>query len=221
MKLRFLYDLQKDVVNYKIASRSVNNPTPTNMQARYIAEYGEIFDDMKLETFITGYIAEQKIDMANEISHIEDAWRPIEQAFILRMEKMFGIAGRLDDVRVFLTTDTRCAYNIDEGFFFASVSKPFQNRTIMHELFHFWTWWVFREEVEGGRMTMQCYNDVKESLTELLNIEYKDLLREAHDDGYPQHKEMRAVVRKTWEETQDIKKVFAGASRLCSGAHLA
>ena len=85
----------------------------------------------------------------------------------------------------------------------------------MHELLHFWTWWVFYDEVESGRMTKECYNDVKESLTELLNIEFRDLLDGAHDDGYPQHQEMRAIVGKTWVQTRDIKQVFEATAKLC------
>jgi len=182
------------------------------MQALYIAEYGTGFTDRELETFITKYIATQKLSLSDETERIENAWRPLEQEFLKRVEFVFGIKNSLDTVQVFLTTDTRCSYNIEHGYFFVSVSRPFQNKTIMHELLHFWTWWKFHEEVESKRMTDQHYNDVKESLTELLNIEFGDLLGEAHDDGYPQHQKMREIVRQTWLETKDIRKVFAAAS---------
>ena len=215
MNLQFQYDLQKDIRNYQIASQSKNNKQPTKMQALYVAEYGETFEDKKLATFITRYIAEQKLDISREIEKINNAWRSIEQECLKKIESIFGIICPLDIVRVFLTTDTRCSYNIEQGYFFVSVSKSFPNKTILHELLHFWTWWVFREKVTSGRMTKGCYNDVKESLTELLNVEFQDVLDGAHDDGYPQHQEMRAIVHKTWVETRDIKKVFTAASKLC------
>ncbi|MFA4954951.1 MAG: hypothetical protein WC641_06580 [Patescibacteria group bacterium] len=215
MELRFQYDLNKDIENYKIASQSVNNKTPTKMQSRYTAEYGEVFEDRNLESFITEYIAEQKLDMSQEAERIKAAWEPIKPEFLKRVEAMFALESPFEVIHVFLTTDGRCSYDIEHGYFFVSVSRPFQNKTIMHELLHFWTWLVFHEEVESRRMTKECYNDVKESLTELLNIEFQDLLGDAHDDGYPQHQELRAAVGKTWTETKDIKKTFEVTSRLC------
>lgn len=191
---------------------------PTKMQSLYIAQYGDAFEDRKLEAFITTYISEQGLIMPAEAERIRMSWRVIEQEFLKRVEQIFGITCPLDVVRVYLTTDGRCSYHTEQGYFFVSVTRPYQNRTIMHELFHFWTWWVFHEEVESGRMTKEQYNDVKESLTELVNVECSDLLGDVHDDGYPQHQEIRAVVRKTWIETKDIKRVFEVATKLVLSA---
>lgn len=212
MDLHFSYNLQKDIENYQKASQSENNRKPTRMQALYIAEQGEIFEERKLEVFITTYVDKQKLDLVSVTEQIKTAWQPYQQEFLKRVGSMFGIASPLEAIQVFLTTDTRCSYNIAQGYFFVSVSRPFQNKTIMHELLHFWTWWKFHEEVESKRMTELCYNDVKESLTELLNVEFGDLLGEVHDDGYPQHKKMREIVRRTWLEKKDIREVFAVAS---------
>lgn len=212
MNLHFSYDLQKDIENCHKASQSENNRKPTRMQALYIAEQGETFEEKKMEAFITAYVDKQKLDLATVTNRIKTAWQPHQQEFLKRIEAIFGVTSPLDIIRVFLTTDTRCSYNIEQGYFFVSVSRPFQNKTIMHELLHFWTWWKFHEEVESKRMTELCYNDVKESLTELLNVEFGDLLGEAHDDGYPQHQKMRDIVKRTWLETKDISEVFAAAS---------
>lgn len=212
MKLHFSYDLQKDIENYQKASQSENNRKPTRMQTLYIAEQGESFEEKKLEAFITAYVDKQKLDLVAITEQIKTAWQPYQQEFLKRIESMFGISSPLDVIQVFLTTDTRCSYNIEQGYFFVSVSRPFQNKTIMHELLHFWTWWKFHEEVESKRITDRHYNDVKESLTELLNVEFGDLLGEAHDDGYPQHQKMREIVKQTWLETKDIREVFAVAS---------
>lgn len=212
MKLHFSYNLQKDIENYQKASQSENNRKPTRMQALYIAEQGEIFEEKKLEAFITTYVDKQKLDLGVVADQIKTAWQPHQQEFLKKVEAIFGVTSPLDIIRVFLTTDTRCSYNIEQGYFFVSVSRPFQNKTIMHELLHFWTWWKFHEEVKSKRITDQHYNDVKESLTELLNVEFGDLLGEAQDDGYPQHQKMREIVRQTWLETKDIRKVFAAAS---------
>ncbi len=77
----------------------------------------------------------------------------------------------------------------------------------MHELLHFYTWHVFHDDFITSGKTEAQYNDIKESLTELLNIEFIDLMEGAHDDGYPQHAEMREKVKNLWNETKDIRKV--------------
>jgi len=215
MKLSFSYDLRKDIENYKRASQSTNHRMPTEIEARYVAEYGKGFEDQKLESLISKYVAEQGLDLSIQTEKIEKEWLPIEQEFFKRVEQIFGITSPLGKIQVFLTTDSRCSYNIEKGYFFVSASRPFQNRTIMHELLHFWTWWKFHQEVESGRITKESYNGVKESLTELLNVEFLDLLGGVRDGGYPQHQELRAVVNKTWVETRDIEKVFKIVSKLC------
>ncbi len=215
MELLFSYDLQKDIENYKRASRSTNSRTPTEMETRYRAEYGSEFEDHKLEAFVSQLIVEQGLDLSIQTKLISAAWQPIEVEFFKRVELIFGISSPLDQIKVFLTTDSRCSYNIDHGYFFVCASRPFQNRTIMHELLHFWTWWKFHLEVESGRMTKECYNDVKESLTELLNVEFQDLLDGARDGGYPQHQKLRIVINKTWLKEKDINLVFEAASKFC------
>ena len=50
------------------------------------------------------------------------------------------------------------------------------------------------------------YYDFKESLTEILNLEFKDLL-DIEDKGYVEHKELRKKVKKLWLEHRDIKKI--------------
>lgn len=207
MRIIFAYDIEKDAENYIIASKSVNNKQPTVMQATYIAECGHIFNIKTLILFIEKYIKNNQLDMAKEALNIEKAWETIENEFFKRIKELFGMDYPKNIIHAYLTTDTRCSYNIDHGLFFVSAIKQKHNKTIMHELMHFWTWHRFQEEVRNGNLTELQYNNVKEALTELLNIVFSDLL-DSIDMGYPQHKNMRRTVRETWERTHDIKQTF-------------
>jgi hypothetical protein len=79
---------------------------------------------------------------------------------------------------------------------------------IMHELWHFYTWQglgVNQEEILGP----QKYNDIKEALTGLLNVECRDLLTEDMTDaGYPQHQDLRKQILKYWEKDRNIKNLW-------------
>ena len=52
------------------------------------------------------------------------------------------------------------------------------------------------------------YNDIKESLTELLNLEFSDLMNGKRDEGYLQHQDMRAEIQKMWLVQKDIKVII-------------
>ncbi len=78
----------------------------------------------------------------------------------------------------------------------------------MHEYWHLYTWYKFGVIWEE-KLGKQKYNDIKESLTVLLNIECKDLFPENKKDiGYPQHQELREKIIKIWNETKDIDKLW-------------
>jgi len=81
------------------------------------------------------------------------------------------------------------------------------NRNIAHELLHFYTWYAFSEELEKKGVSKEKYNDVKESLTEVLNTDFSDLLREI-DTGYPQHHDLRIQVKHMRGMGKSIKDIF-------------
>jgi hypothetical protein len=84
----------------------------------------------------------------------------------------------------------------------------------MHELLHFYTWHALHDDLIAVGIDENQYNDIKESLTILLNTEFADLMDGAQDDGYPQHAEMRQKVQELWRSSKDIRKVAFGVFSL-------
>lgn len=81
-------------------------------------------------------------------------------------------------------------------------------RIAMHELWHFYTWYGLGVDQEE-RIGKQKYNDLKEALTVLLNVECKDLLSEGTiDAGYPQHKEIRENILQYWRKDRTINNLW-------------
>ncbi|HEY4501916.1 MAG TPA: hypothetical protein VJJ20_02520 [Candidatus Paceibacterota bacterium] len=78
----------------------------------------------------------------------------------------------------------------------------------MHELWHFYTWHGLGAEQEE-KLGEQRYNDLKEALTVLLNVECKDLMPDnAEDTGYPQHKNLREEMLRYWGKERNIVKLW-------------
>ena len=59
------------------------------------------------------------------------------------------------------------------------------------------------------KLGKQKYNDLKESLTVLLNSECKDLFgKKSYDGGYPQHKALREKITQLWIKEKDMEKLW-------------
>lgn len=212
--LEFAYDFDKDVENFLRGTRSVNSAKPTKLQRAYIDKNGPDYNEELVRWFIREYIQESGFDAEAAVRAIEGKWRPIEDDFFRRIEEIFGISYPASKITVYITTNGRCTYRIEDGYFFVYANTNYPNMTIMHELLHFYTWEAFHTELEGKGVTPEQYNAVKESLTELLNSEFADLMGEAHDDGYTQHAEMRKEVAQRWSETKDMRRTVFGALSL-------
>jgi len=143
-----------------------------------------------------------------EIVAVEERWKITEPIFVERVEKIFGISYPAPIITVYLTHNERCTYNIRQNYFFVRIGSEFSNNTIMHELLHFYTWHAFGKKLLDEGLSKLAYNDVKESLTELLNLEFSDLLNGKRDEGYPQNQEMRTKIREIWQVKKDISTLI-------------
>jgi hypothetical protein len=72
----------------------------------------------------------------------------------------------------------------------------------MHLYFHEFYWKDVEKKI-GSKKT----GDLKESLTVLLNSEFKDLFI-SPDLGYEEHKELRNFILKSWKEEKDFEKLL-------------
>ncbi len=203
--INFSYNIDKDIENFLGSVKSVNSKKHTASQLKYIEKYGENFTKENLSKFIQELT--QSVDMNKEVSRMEDAWRKIEPEFLKRVKNIFGTFPP-KEITAFLTTNNRCTYNIEKGYFFVSIYSKSTNRTIMHELFHFYTWYAYGEKLISEGFSKEKYNDIKESLTVILNSDFSDLVAGAIDEGYPQHQGMRSEITKLWSEHKSMDKVI-------------
>lgn len=174
MQLNFTYEKDKDIWCLINKGKSSNNSqNPTKQYEQLVDKYGENPTKEVASIFIDEYIADNKIDILKSIAHIQKDWESISADFEKRAEAIFGVS-LPNKVTAYLTINSRHPYNISNDFFFVS-SLPSQSRkTIMHELWHFYTWYGFGVDQEA-KLEKTKYNDLKEALTVLLNVECSDL----------------------------------------------
>lgn len=204
MKIVFSYNIDKDVENIIKGTMSVNSKNPTKFQNLFTEKYGDNFEKEKIKIFIKERDNVNGFDTNKETVATEERWKIIGQIFIERVEKIFGISYPTPTITVYLTHNGRCTYNIEGNYFFVNIGSEFSNNTIMHELLHFYTWYAFGKKLLDDGLSKLAYNDIKESLTEILNLEFSDLMGGKLDSGYPQHQEMREKIRNLWSVKKNI-----------------
>jgi len=209
MNLSFEYNKEKDIwCLLEKGKSSINSAQPTKTYEKLIAFTGENPDEVKTSEFIDIYLKENNLDILNFIENTEKDFKKISSEFIKRAEDIFGL-NLEKEIKVFVTINERCPYNTKENWFFISVSKENPVSTIMHELWHFYTWEKFGEEYLN-KIGGEKYNVIKESLTVILNLEFSDLLPEK-DFGYPNHQELRKKISLLWQESKNMDYVFTNS----------
>ena len=213
MQILFKYDENMDM-KCLLSKGAGSNNSPTKMTKTYellVSQVDDLGDETKVKEFIRRFIRENNIDIANNLSEINKNWIEVANKFEEIATRIFR-TNLNQDITAYLTITGRYPYDTKENYFYVSLLKTNINATIMHELWHFYTHLKFGDYID--RLGASKYNDIKEALTVLLNIECKDLLGEEVDSGYPQHKDLREKIIQLWADKKDIEHAWREIVRL-------
>ena len=208
MKVNFAYNKEKDAWCILNKGKSSNNSSkPTKQYEQLVGKYGESPTVEDAAVFASRFVVENKIDVLKRSEEFSKDWESISIEFQRRAEDIFGVT-LPNDIIAYLTINARCPYNINGNYFFVSLQLSQTRRIVMHELWHFYTWYGVGIEQEE-KLGKQRYNDLKEALTVLINVECKDLLPDGIvDAGYPQHREIRTKILEYWAKDRNIKRLW-------------
>lgn len=137
-----------------------------------------------------------------------DAWRKIGDEYFKRLENIMKKPICAEKFTGRLTTVGRCPYNTEDNSFmvglFYSIPAVLEcaGHEIMHLHFHKYFWDNIEQQIGYERT-----DDLKESLTKLLDLEFKDLWF-VNDGGYEYHKNLRDFIAKEWAEHKDFEKLL-------------
>lgn len=139
---------------------------------------------------------------------MQKAWDKINDEFFIRLEKITKRKFRFENVNVYITTVMRCPYDYNEPSFMISFFRDLLSALCVcgHELIHIQfhnTYWNDVEKEIGKEKTA----DLKEALTVLLNLEFKDLWF-VEDRGYDTHKELRDFIFEEWRKEKDFERLL-------------
>jgi len=142
-----------------------------------------------------------------EINSLEKSWREIEEDFFNRMDNLMKKTFN-KNIIAYLTTLGVCPYDPDEPSFMFSLfySLPHQLQTCGHEIMHLYFHKFYWDKIES-QIGKEKTGDLKEALSVLLNLEFKDLWF-AKDYGYEPHRKLREFISIEWKKEKDFEKLL-------------
>jgi len=125
-----------------------------------------------------------------------------------RMQEVTGRRIYRHNFTFFLTTFPRAPYNEKAGYVWLPVGwKARHINVFLHELLHFQTLFYYEKQILE-RLGREEKEHLKEALTVILNVEFKDLLAEK-DMGYRIHQYLRAELLKFWRKNRNFRKLIS------------
>lgn len=208
VKVEFKFDKEKDLWNHwhKSNWKSSWANFKIHPKIKEICE-GKKLEECKEELSKTLSKLQNSKILSINLESLEKAWRGIEKEFFKRMNKL--MKNKFDkNITAYLTTVGICPYDPNEPSFMFSLfySLPKSLNTCGHEIMHIYFHKFYWDKIEK-KIGKEKTADLKEALTVLLNLEFKDLWF-SNDDGYSQHKELRKFIEEKWKEEKDFKKLL-------------
>jgi len=209
MKPTFTYDRHHDIwclLHY--GKTSTNSSASTKIYEELVTGYGKNPSDNDASEFIEAHLTKNNLTVENLVKNLQENWEKISTEYHKRAENIFGVIVP-HDITAYLTINTRCPYDMKHALLYVSTTYPDAvNKTAMHELWHFYTWYKYGSEWEK-KLGTEKYNEIKEALTVLLNVECQDLLPEGiTDKGYPQHQELRQKILELWSKNKNMETLW-------------
>lgn len=191
-------DLEKDAWNYRSA---FNKNTHSNKWKEQVEQTTIInlqqLQGMKQEdaypflyNYLVSFWEEHKEEANKKMADMQKFFDIYKDGIFTKMIILTKHPIYRNDFTIFLTSLNRGPYNVNlwqtwSNVYWSGVCKAF-----IHELLHFQTIIYYKEYIMSELHDEKMFEDLKESLTFLLNHEFTDII-EHPDLWYPQHQELR------------------------------
>jgi hypothetical protein len=217
-KVSFKYDIKKDAWSWVLIAKGRQDSWGMTPQQRIGFIPQNLLDKIvkndrkKAEDLVYKYILSNpkkkmyQLVIREQLKTVENIWRKIEKEYFKRLVKITQKPVFWNDFGCYLTTGRMCPYNPREKWFMISMWHPISANiiTICHEIFHL-QFLHYYEEYCLQFLSQQQKEDLKESLTFILNTDFGDLLT-GYDGGYPNHQELRKKLKVVWEKDKNFQR---------------
>lgn len=225
-KVSFKYDYKKDARSWVLIARGQQDKWGMTAQQRvgfmpqHLLDKITKHDRKSAEALVYKYILANpkkkmyQLVIEEQLRAVENIWGKIEKEYFRRLAKITQKPIFWNNFGCYLTTGRMCPYNTKEKWFMISKLHPLGANiiTICHEIFHL-QFLHYYEKYCLQFLSQQQKEDLKESITFILNTDFGDLLV-GYDNGYPNHQELREKLKLVWSKEKDFKKFLDKAIKI-------
>lgn len=233
LNLNFSYSREKDALNWVNTAKDINPPFNFSYETSVAPISEELLKEIirldkkeaveKVLEYFSSDPAKKRQELKEEfieyyIHTLKNHWQKHGEELTKKIEKIFG-KFKIQKCDVFVTTLYVCDYNYEEKYFYLSLYHSLaKNFTIIaHELSHFLFYDYFQDYLKEKGVPSDKFQNLKESMTVLLNTEeFKNLLL-IEDSGYQPHQKLRELILSSWQKHKDLKKVIDEAVSIVRG----
>ncbi len=217
-KVNFNYDINKDVWSWALIAKD-KNMWGLNWRDQIAQIPDELLEKIEKADFsyaqkiVEEYISnDPKKEYKNEVMYsemqtLEKSWRIVEKKYFKTLSEIMQKPIFLDVINCYFTTGFVCIDNDEDNWFMVSMwhSIPFSITTICHEIMHLQFLHDSKDYLEEKGSQDSQIEDLKESLTFLLNELEFDKIILCQDAGYPEHDSLRNKLKNIWREDKNFQ----------------
>jgi uncharacterized protein Usg len=162
--------------------------------------------------FLKQYLREKyKNDQAELTKNYRRIKKQLDLNFEPACDKLIKVMGKplyRNDFNFYLTTFPSIPINKEKGFIWLEYDWANPINTFLHELCHMQFIHYWRENLDSpvSKLTKEQFEDLKESLTVILDKDFLPLISE-EDPGYKIHEKFRKLLKDYWGGDKDFEKL--------------
>ena len=216
-RVNFGYNLKKDTWSWVVIAKSRDLwGLDYKKETAYIPK--DLLKEIKRSTFA---VAQRKVEnylknnhdkkkekiIKNKIESLKKLWQKREKKYFNVLSKVTEKTIYRNNFGCFYTSGFMCPYNEKEGWFMVSMwhDISYSITTICHEIMHLQFLHHYKKYLQKSGLNNNQIEDLKESLTFLLNgKEFKGIILSG-DRGYPKHQKLRKKLKKIWATEVNFK----------------
>jgi hypothetical protein len=220
-KVKFDYNLNKDAWSWVLIAKDKNM-----WGLNWRDQIAQIPEGLLRKIEKTSFSRAQKIvekyiekdfkkEYKNKILHfemqaLEKSWRIIEKKYFKTLSSIIKKPIFTNEFNCYFTTGLMCPYNEKENWFMVSMwhSLPFSITTICHEIMHLHFLFYYKNYLKKQGLKKDQIENLKESLTFLLNEPEFDKIILCQDIGYPKHRELREKLKGIWSKNKEFQNLL-------------
>jgi hypothetical protein len=221
IRLNFDYDIKKDAWSWVVIAKDKNL-----WGLNWRNEIGHIPDELlekiekasfsRAQKIVKEYIQKRPTKqyrnkvMLYEMESLEKSWRTIEKKYFEILSKITNKPIFRNFFYCYLTTGLVCPDNEKENWFMVSMwhSTPFSITTICHEIMHHQFLYHYKDYLKKKGLKNNQIEDLKESLTFLLNEPEFNKIILCQDSGYPEHLKLRKKLKNIWLKNKNFQNLI-------------